>query len=64
MLYRCTLTIEEIIRSVQRADLANSLQEDRNILQESFCHHRDKARGQIPKINTENVNNPAALEKL
>jgi len=32
-----TLTIEEIIRSVQRADLTNSLQEDGSILQELFC---------------------------
>ena len=58
-----TLTLEEITRSVQRADLANSLQEDSSILQELFCKRRDKARGQIPTINTENVNNPAALGK-
>jgi len=58
-----TLTLEEIIRSVQRADLANSLQEDSGILQELFCKRRDKARGRIPNINTENVNDPAALKK-
>jgi len=58
-----TLTYEEIIRSVQRADLANSLQEEGSILQELFCRRRDRARGRIPIIHTENINNPAALKK-
>jgi len=58
-----TLTLEEKIRSAQRADLANSLQEDGSILQELFCKRRDKARGQIPIIKTENVNDPVALER-
>jgi len=57
-----TLTLEEIIRSVQRADPANSLQEDGSILQELFCKSRDRARGRIPIITTENVNDPAALK--
>jgi len=58
----CTLTLEEII-SVQRADLANSLQEDRSIVQELYCHRRDRARGQIPIIKAESVNYAAALER-
>ena len=59
----CTLTLEEIIRSAQWADLANSLQEDRSILQELYCHRRDRARGQIPIIKAESVNDAAALER-
>jgi len=56
-----TPTLEEII-NVQRADLANSLQEDSSILQELFCKKRDKTRGRIPMMTTENVNDPAALK--
>jgi len=55
-------TPEEII-SVQRAELANSLQEDCSIPQELYCHHRDKAKGQLPIIKIEGVNDAAALEK-
>ena len=58
-----TLTLEEIIRSVQRVDLTNSLQEDRSILQELYCHRRDKAKGQLPIIKAEKVNDAATLER-
>jgi len=58
-----TLTLEEIIRSVQRADLTNSLQEDCSILQELYCNRRDKTKGQFPIIKAEGVNDAAALEK-
>jgi len=58
-----TLTYEEIIRSVQRADFANRLQKEVWFLQTLPCRSHDKASGQIPVIHTENVNNPAALKK-
>jgi len=58
-----TLTSEEIIRSVQRAELTNSLQEDCSILQKLYCHHRDKTKGQLPIIKAEGVNDAATLDK-
>ena len=58
-----TLALEEVIRNVQRTDLTKSLQEDRSILQELYCHRRDRARSQIPIIKAEGVNDVAALER-
>jgi len=57
-----TLTLEEIM-SVQRTDFANSMQEDHSILQELFCHRRDKAKGQFPIVRAEGVNNAAVLDE-
>jgi len=57
-----TLTLDEII-SVQRADFTNSLQEDRGILQELFCHRRDRTKGQFLIVRAEGVNDAAALDR-
>ena len=58
----CTLTYSEILRSVQRADVVNCLQEQ-EFQQTLFSRSRDTEKGQIPAIHTESVNNPAALKK-
>jgi len=62
VIYR-TLTLGEITRSVQRAELTNSLQEDCSILQELYDHHRDKAKMPVPIIKAEDENNVTAPEK-